>query len=168
MIRLFRHIRRQPKNVRDNYAVGIAASFTAIVFVFWGVAQMDEGFSGNVLPKGEATSPFATLIKESKEHLANIKNSIGSSSDKANQTAAVVESVESSENDPTDLVLTPEDLEIANKNATTSESEYSTTTATTTATEKPPVYQEVMIETTTSTTSKLDNPSNSGSAETSS
>lgn len=161
MLKLLRHIRRQPKNIRDNYAMGIAVSFTAIVFIFWGVAKMDNGFSGFGLPQTDKQTPFATLIKQSKEQFATIKGSFASTSDQTTQTANVNDAVEEPEVGPSNMVLSQEDIEIANQNATTSQS------ATSTNPGDEPKYREVLIGTTTASTSEeVDSPSKTGPATT--
>ncbi len=91
MRRLFQYIRRQPKTVRDNYALGFASSITGIVFLFWFVSLPGIGSDAIATvnkSEDESPSPFATLIKQAKEQLASVRSGI------ANSTSTVATSTE--------------------------------------------------------------------------
>jgi hypothetical protein len=148
MRKLFQHIRRQPKHIRDNYAFGVAASFTALVLVFWGVARVDEGLVDVNFVSDESKAPFATLIKESKERFSALKGNADSSSD--SQTAGVINSENSSTTESTNassIILSSEEIEALNANRATSSQ----------ANQPEPMneFVEVMIGTTTSSSSQV-------------
>ncbi len=131
MQKIFKHIRQQPKHVRENYAFGIAATFTVIVLLVWVVSRPQTGLLGGIPNQvSETAAPFATLLKESKEQLAQLKNAA------APTTTALTVDTATATSGATALVLTQEDITIANA-ATTS---ISTTTA-------PKAYVEVLIGT---------------------
>lgn len=130
MQKIFQHIRKQPKQVRENYAFGIAAVFTSVVLLVWIVSQPQTGFLGEVSSQVSQTAlPFATLVKESKEQLAQLRGSVASTTTQASSTPEVAPAADV-------LVLTQEDINIANAG--------STTVASST---EPKAYVEVMIGT---------------------
>jgi hypothetical protein len=149
MFRFFQYIRRQPKTVRDNYAFGIAAGFTAIVFGFWILSSPTNNLGGAQIAEEEGgSSPFSTLINQTKEQFASVKKSITGTSTES-QTEVVPEEQKSNE-----IILSEEDIEIA-----ASKLEAATTTPLT----KPEViYKEVLI----GTTSSAQIPQNSSSSTT--
>lgn len=114
MQKLFKHIRQQPKNVRENYALGVASIFTTLVVFVWIMSQPKVGALGEVSSKvSETAAPFATLIKESKEQLAQLRGAAvtATSTEQASSTPEIVPGADA-------LILTPEDISIANDAAT--------------------------------------------------
>ena len=148
MRKLFQHIRRQPKNVRDNYALGIAGSFTLVVALLWVVAFPSEGLLDEPEITTEKLTPFATLLSESKKKMAAIKDAMNTASTTDTQTAAAVTATSS----PESIVLTESDIAVAQEKA-------STTAASSTSPQ--PMYTEVLIGTTTDdrASSSAQNPS---------
>ena len=142
MQKFFQYIRRQPKSSRDNYALGIAVTFTALVLTVWVVARpAGENFVGVVSDEALNTSPFATLIKETKEKFAGVKDSVQSESD--SQAAALITATTS----VSEMVLSEEDLEKARLDMELSAS-------TSSVEEKPKgMYSEVLIGTTSASVS---------------
>lgn len=110
MRNFFQHIRRQPKSVRDNYALGIAGSFTTIVVLLWVVAFPSEGLLDAPEPEVEKLTPFATLISESKERIASFKNTLNSASSSDSQAAVVTASTSTA---PESIVLSDTDIALA-------------------------------------------------------
>lgn len=136
MRKFFQNIRKKPKAVRDNYAFGIAGSFTLVVVIIWVMARPTSGLldGGNVANKDkEANSPFSTLIKESKAQLASLK--LAASKENTLPESEATSTATSSPG----MILNQEDLDIAKPKL-----EQSTATPT-----EPIIYQEVMIGTTT-------------------
>jgi hypothetical protein len=123
MQKFFQYIRRQPKGVRDSYAMGFASVFTLLVLMVWVTAKPNNENILGVATEATSTSPFATLIKESKEMFAEAKNSV-------------------SETMQNEMVLSAEDLEIAKQNL-----EFSTSTNSASKAVKS-MYTEVQIGTT--------------------
>ncbi len=147
MRKIFQHIRRQPKNIRDNYALGIAGSFTFIVMLLWVVALPSEGLLDEPEIAAEKLTPFATLVAESKKKIAAIKETLNTASSTDSQSATVVTATTSPEN----IVLTETDIAVAQDKAS----------STATTTNPQPMYTEVMIGTTTDSrvSSSAQNPS---------
>lgn len=148
MRKLFQHIRRQPKHIRDNYAFGVAASFTALVLVFWGVARVDNGLVDVNFVSDESKAPFATLIKESKERFSALKGNIASSSE--SQTAGAINAGNSTTTESvnaSNIILSNEEIETVNANRATSSP----------ANQPAAINEfiEVMIGTTTSSSSQV-------------
>ncbi len=165
LIRLFRHVRRQSKTVRNNYALGIASTFTGIVALVW---LMNNSHQSMIPSTDVALSkdnvPFSNLFKQAKEQFAAIKTASTSTEEQINEAEAVSTS--------TNLILSQEDIELAKKSQSLYYEGYSTTTssntilpgmATTTTTTTTtvnnsniPRYQEVQIATTSSQVIKTD------------
>lgn len=138
MRKIFQHIRRQPKSVRDNYALGIAGSFTSIVVLLWVVAFPSEGLLDAPDEVAvEKTTPFATLISESKKRFVALKTSLQSASSSDSRAAVVTSTTTSS-----DIVLSEADIALALQKASSTQSGTSTTPQT-------DDYTEVLIGTTT-------------------
>ena len=72
MRKFLQNIYRKPKEVRDNYALVAAGVFTMVVCVFWVTARLQTPIDGDLIVS-DSISPFATLIKKSKEQLAALK-----------------------------------------------------------------------------------------------
>ncbi len=149
LIRLFRHVRGQSKAVRNNYALGIASTFTGIVALVWLMNSSHQSMvpSTDVALNNE-NAPFSSLFKQAKEQFAAIKASSTSTEEQIKETEAVSTS--------TNIILSSEDIELAKKSQSLYYEGYSTTTssstASTTVTNNPavPKYQEVQIATTSS------------------
>ncbi|OGG66021.1 hypothetical protein A3I99_00550 [Candidatus Kaiserbacteria bacterium RIFCSPLOWO2_02_FULL_45_11b] len=137
MRKFLQNIYRKPKEVRDNYALVTAGVFTMVVCVFWVTARLQAPINGDLIVS-DSISPFATLIKKSKEQLAALKAASteepivdqGAPTPAATTTAA-------------NLILTEEDKATASAKASS------------TATSSQEVqYKEVLIGTTTATTTE--------------
>lgn len=161
LIRLFRHVRRQSKTVRNNYALGIAGTFTSIVALVWLMNNSHQSMvSSTDVALDKENVPFSNLFKQAKEQFAAIKASSTSTEDKIKEAEVVSTS--------TNIILSPEDIELAKKSQTLYYGGYSTTTSSSTATagmiatttttsnSSPPKYREVQIATTSSHTIKTD------------
>jgi len=146
MQKIFQHIRRQPKSVRDNYALGIAGVFTFSILCLWLISKTGGEESDNIAaPKAEV--PFATLIKQTKEQFAALKATL-TESGKETQVAASVEATGSSTNaDATNFILDPNTIEAVRSKDMTAISSTSTK-----------VYQEVLIGTTTDISTAIATP----------
>src|SRR3989338_6927364 len=132
MRKFLQNIYRKPKEVRDNYALVTAGVFTMVVCVFCVTARLQAPINGDLIVS-DSISPFATLIKKSKEQLAALK-------------AASTEEPIVDQGAPTpaaNLILTEEDKATASAKASS------------TATSSQEVqYKEVLIGTTTATTTE--------------
>lgn len=126
----------QPKGVRNNYALGLAGTFTGIVALIWVVTK-----AGSVpLPVDaveNAPSAFSTLIKETKEQAAAAQNALRDSMKANNESVAT---------STTDTAPTPAEVAPVAEATTTS----STTASSTVVTPVP-----VMIGTTTATSAPV-------------
>ncbi len=108
MKKFFQYINKKPKSVRDNYALAIASLFTSIVMIFWVVAQ--TGSETLASKTEDSSTPFATLIKETKEKLFEMKANDVEVAVEGNQVASVINSSSTSVDE---LVLDQEDIEKA-------------------------------------------------------
>ena len=105
MKKIFRYLHRQPKHVRDGYAFGAASVFTGIVFMFWVVSFPGlGGVVGNQAPAAtkEGNSAFSTLLKQTKEQLAQLHSSVSNE--------GVEDEVTSSTTVNAEIILSPEDI----------------------------------------------------------
>ncbi len=160
LIRFFRHIRRQPKKVRNNYALGIAMTFTGIVALVWIVNTLNQG----IVPEGELATnkesiPFSNLFKQTKEQFANLKEA-----EKSEDQNAETATSTPTEANTFDLTLSQENIDALKQGQGTSSA---TTTNNygfgTSSTSSRPIYQEVRIATTSSqsaTPTSQTNPNN--------
>ena len=71
MRKILQKIYRQPKEVRDSYALALAGLFTAVVCVFWVMARLQTPVDGGSIVK-DNVSPFSTLVKKTKEQFAGV------------------------------------------------------------------------------------------------
>jgi hypothetical protein len=152
LIRLFRHVRGQSKAVRNNYALGIASTFTGIVALVWLMNSSHQSMVPSTdVALNKENAPFSNIFKQAKEQFAAIKASSTSTEEQIKETEAVSTS--------TNIILSPEDIELAKKSQSLYYEGYSTTTDsstissdTTKVTSNPSVtkYQEVQIATTSS------------------
>ncbi len=137
MKKFFQHLRRQPKSVRDNYALGFSAVFTLAVFLVWLVAF--PGFnatSSAVAVEAESKQrPFATFLKQSKEQLGSLISAFGDSEEKKPEVDQAEPKASGG------IILTDEDRQIVEKKEQENKPE--------TATTSEPSYSEVLIGTTT-------------------
>lgn len=98
-------IRRQPKYVRNNIAMGLAGSFTAVVFVIWAYhipSQLDEidngknanenglmsQFMDNV---GKQVSSIKDAIPENLENITEVESSEDSSVRQSDRSHQILE-----------------------------------------------------------------------------
>ena len=111
MKKIFRYLHRQPKHVRDGYAFGAAFVFTGVVFVFWIVSFPNLGSVGNgqtPVATKEGNSAFSTLLKQTKEQLAQLHSSVSDNGE--GDGAASSTSVNA------EIILSPEDIAKAQRN----------------------------------------------------
>ncbi len=140
MKKIFLYINKKPKSVRDNYALGIATAFTSLVLFIWLVASPGGVFKSNeeISVEKNSTTPFSTLISESKEKISQMKDSISQTSKvEDSQTASAANS---SSSNPSGIILNDEDLELLRQNSEQNRVIENKS------------YNEVMIATTTNST----------------
>ncbi len=151
--KLLKHLYRQPKNVRNNYAFGIATVFTGVVALVWLIGSPKQDFIPLNISEGK--TPFSNLLKQSKEQLASLKSAVSESTEGVlndQETKTEVTGNASS------IILSEEDIGIINKNnqlapATSSDNqnqdvETNPNNDTGSATSSQSIYQEVQIITT--------------------
>lgn len=140
-----RHVRRQPKAVRNQYAFIFALIFTASVGAVWLYGNIANSGSGDFAVGEEAknSAPFASLFKQVKEQWATAKEAVKDES-VATSTEALPDSRE--------MILSEETLaEKANSGMSDNQATSSEVMS--------PVkesYIEVQIATTSSGTSTID------------
>ncbi len=160
--KLFRHIGRQSKPVRNRYAMGFAGVFTGLVALIWfintGPFKTPVQMAGQPLEQSEGT--FYTLTKQIKEQVAGLGEAIGgeedglvegSDVDEEGEVAPLTEEVKNEEETQPNIMeikLSQEDIEtIGSKGSTSVNTGFGSST---------PKYQEVLIATTSS--SKAETP----------
>lgn len=78
--RLILSIRNKPKHVRDNYALGIAGTCTAIVLLVWlyhWPTMMTARSEGRIhTEEGENTMPLSGFFDQAKEQIATARESL--------------------------------------------------------------------------------------------
>jgi hypothetical protein len=74
--RLIRSIRKQPKGTRDSIAMGIAVSFTAVVFIVWGYHMPARMSSITEKSADDETPSFSQLFFDFKNQATVIKTSV--------------------------------------------------------------------------------------------
>jgi hypothetical protein len=163
LIKFLRNLQSKPKNVRNNYAFGIATSFTGLVALVWFMGTVNQSaLTGAEVTVNEEGTLFSNLIKQSKEQLANLK-SVTKTED--NDSSAGDDSVRTEEDtrNPLNITLSQEDISTANENnpvvsqgyvATNIINSQGTTTINTFFGTTEPTYREVQIATTSSTSTK--------------
>lgn len=152
-IRFLRHVRQQPKTVRDQYALAISTVFTSVVALIWFFnnfwMQGGENPKNNDNLATESSAPFASVLKQAKEQWQGVKNTITNNASSSTQTAAAIDSVKvNSSTDPRNIKLSDEDASIISeqqKNASNTNWRISSSSV------GEPVYQEVQIVTVSST-----------------
>jgi len=77
---LVKKIRRQPKGVRDNIALGIAATFTAFIFVIW-LYHLPVRNAALVENKQDESSSFSQLLGGVSDQVSAIKEAVKDKSD---------------------------------------------------------------------------------------
>ena len=139
-------LQNKPKHVRNSYALAFASTFTGIVALVWFMNTASQGFLTSAeLKINEGDTPFSNLLKQSKEQLANITGSIKEEKN---------ESEKQENENPLNIALSEEDLEIAKQNQPDPTQVYISTSTTQNSnslfgnTER--VYREVMVATTSS------------------
>ena len=133
MRRFFGHILKQPKAVRNNYAMAMAGTFTGVVALVWLITKVGSGVAVPMEAAENTPGGFATLFKETKEQVATVQQTF---KEKMAGTATTSESA------PTLEAVVASSTEEAI-------SAYSTTTAATSS----QIAVPVLIGTTTATTS---------------
>ena len=156
-----RYIRQKPKEVRNQYALALAATFTALVVFVWlisGSSSLDR--SNATLKAAEGNTPFSNLIKQAKDQFASSKAAITKAEEASSSASTTPGGLNSK-----DMILSAETLEGINDDNWSSTTSASSTTnygfytgkeATTT---NPMQYIEVQIvTTTTAATSSVTSP----------
>ena len=82
---LLLHIRKKPKAIRENAALGSAGVITAVIFLLWLVSG-PTGFSGEAETATEGASAFSTLTNA-------IKNQLSAAQERITQTNQDLEQV---------------------------------------------------------------------------
>ena len=122
--RLIKNIRRQPKHTRDKIALGVAGSFTAVIFAVW-VYNVPARLSAISQEHEKDTAPvFSQLFDQIGSQLSSVKEAV---SETGNATTSKVEA-ESKRQFESTLTATSSYIASSSKPVTVS------TTATTTAT----------------------------------
>jgi hypothetical protein len=129
LARFFKHTRRQPKHVRDRYALGLASGFMSIIVLMWLILP---GSSSNDAEKQteDGYRPFATLFEAIGGQFATARDGIRSSNDEFSEKVEeeLKKESEASQNassgeknrDASSIRLTPEEIaEINSENQST-------------------------------------------------
>ena len=132
---ILQKIYRQPKATRDTYAFVAAGIFTAVVCTIWVAAQLQTPIDGGSIVR-ENASPFATLIKKSKEQFAALQAAVPEEAGTQTETATTTATTSA-----TTIILTEEEKAALSAKA-------SSTATTTTQLQ----YKEVLIGTTSAST----------------
>lgn len=152
IIRFLRYIKRQPKIVRDQYAIAISAVFTGIVALVWFFNSVWMQDGGNLQLNNVAKEnnvPFASLVNQLKEQWQGLTNSLPKNNADLSQTAAVAGSQASETTaNPQKIILTTEEVTAINEQQKTASS---TAWQASTSVDAKSNYQEVQIVTTSST-----------------
>lgn len=135
MRKLLQKIYRQPKQTRDSYALVVAGVFTGLVCTIWVIARLQTPIDGGLIVS-ENASPFATLIKKSKEQFAALQAAVPEGTSASTEAEAPATTTSA-----TTIILTEEEKEALSAKATS--------TATTTVELQ---YKEVLIGTTSAST----------------
>lgn len=102
-----RHIRQKPKAVRNQYALVLSATFTAVVFLIWlvsGTSSLNRPDS--TIKVVEGNTPFSNLIKQAKDQFASSKAALT----KAEQATSSADTTSSS-SIAGEMILSSETLE---------------------------------------------------------
>jgi hypothetical protein len=75
MRRFFSHVLKQPKAVRNNYAMALAGTFTGLIALVWVVTKVGGAGTLPVTAAENTAGGFATLLKETKEQAAAVQAS---------------------------------------------------------------------------------------------
>ena len=147
--RFFRHIRRQPKPVRDRYAFSFAAVFTGGVTMIWLMNTTVLDFaSSDITQKEGSNAPFSTMIKQSKEQFAGLRNAfkdedlVGESEDDSSESSSDETLVA---DDPTKIILSDDDMDVVKQKEL--EAVFYTQNNVATSSSAKPIYQEIQIAT---------------------
>jgi flagellar hook-length control protein FliK len=138
MRRFFGHILKQPKAVRNNYAMAMAGTFTGVVALVWLVTKVGSGVAVPMEAAENTPGGFATLFKETKEQVATVQQAF---KEKMASNATTSEAVPTLE----DVVASSTEEAISAYNATA--------TAATSSYTSSHIAVPVLIGTTTATTS---------------
>ncbi len=152
-MQFFRNLQRKPKNVRQNYALAFSVAFTGVVASVWlmGMVTQSSFSGGKVVEAGEASTPFSNLFKQSKEQLANLKDSMKQQQTDVS-TGSTTEEIDATNTNPMNITLSQEDIVSANGQQASSSYNYISTS--TNSFESKPSSREVMIATTSSSSTK--------------
>lgn len=149
------NLQKKPKFVRKNYALAFASTFTGVVALFWFLGTVNQNtLTGAEMAVSEENTPFSNLIKQSKEQLANVGESLGDGEVEENESEITNNNV-----NPLNISLSEEDIDIAKQNEPDPNRVYISTSTMKNDNSlfgnNERVYQEVMIATTSSTSTRI-------------
>lgn len=144
MKKFFRYLRRQPKTVRDNYALLFSSIFVLLILALWLPARWSGVEKVEVVTETETKEvPFSTLIKGIKDQFATLFVSV--KDEPVAAPSEFGEAVNLYQGSANDFVLPKEEVEALKQKLI--ETEVGSTKAVT------ETYQEVLIATTSASTS---------------
>jgi len=86
-------IRRKPKYVRDNIALGIAGTFTAAVFAVWFLNTPTEFLQKGAAVAEESPRAFSTFFQQIGKQFASVKESLPDPTPTTTPAAAIATSL---------------------------------------------------------------------------
>jgi len=156
LIRFFRYIRKQPKPVRERYAFSFASVFTGFVALVWFTNSSALDFSrSEIVQKEESSTPFSTIIKQSKEQFASLRNAFSDGGVEEGSNVGEIENTNGgvvTADDPTKIILSKEDLDVMREQE--KKPDLNTRNSTTTSSSTKPAYREVQLVTVSSSSTK--------------
>jgi len=101
-------IRSKPKQVRDQYALGIAVACTVILVGVWSLSLPSKfsSLSGTVGNHATGSAPFSGLINQVKDGFGSVKNSVASVINSATSTITGVDVSATPTSTPTTSIAT--------------------------------------------------------------
>lgn len=153
--RLLRNIRQKPKAVRDNIALGIAGTFTAIVFSIWvyhfpsKIAALTDSTQSD---KGEESPAFTDFFGEIKDQIATLNEA--TDGDLVESATSSVDLATSTSNwqEYFNSATSTEEIATGTTDVTASNTaSFIETSASTTSTTSAEVFRPIRIVTTSST-----------------
>lgn len=115
MLSYLRHIRRQPKSVRNQYAFALAATFTVLVGSVWLYSTLVSMSPSTITKEDKGSKPFSTLFRQIQGQWASATEATEELLS-ATSTDADTESVVNSRS----LILSEENIRETTEKASTS------------------------------------------------
>lgn len=145
MKKLFRYLRRQPKPVRDQYALLFSGIFVFLVAALWLPAQFGNNDEAEKVVEvtEEKELPFKTLLKTIKDQFASVVSTELGQSEKVDQTE--IEKTKVYQGSVDDFVLPEEEVAALKQKLEETETDLTIS--------EPGSYQEVLIATTSASSS---------------